>query len=48
MKNGKYEGKGKLYDEGLFDQGRIKYEGDFKNGKYDGKGKEYDSLGINI
>ena len=36
-KNGKYDGKGKLYKDG-----KLLYDGEWKNGKYDGKGKEYE------
>lgn len=35
--NGKAQNKGKEY----YDNGNLKYEGNFKNGKYDGYGKLY-------
>ena len=37
--NGKYNGRGILYDE---HNGKIIYDGFFKEGKYDGFGKKYD------
>ena len=40
--NGKYHGRGILYDE---DSGKIKYDGYFKEGFYNGFGKEYNSFG---
>ena len=40
FKNGKYDGKGILYDFKDEDNYKI-YEGEFKNGKYDGKGIYY-------
>ena len=35
--NGQKSGHGKLY----FDNGKIKFEGEFKNDKKNGKGKKY-------
>jgi len=34
-------GEGKLY----YENGKLKYEGEFKNSKKHGKGKEYDENG---
>ena len=34
----KWNGKGKEY----YDNGKIKFEGDYLNGKRNGKGKEFD------
>ena len=44
VKNGIYDGKGKLYH----DNGKLKYEGGFSNGVYDGKGSLYDIEGTVI
>ena len=40
FKNGKYNGKGKL-----FRNGKLKYEGDFVDDKLQGKGEEFDEEG---
>ena len=42
LKNGKYHGKGKLYDKST----KIKYDGDFVNHFCHGVGKIYDKNGI--
>jgi antitoxin component YwqK of YwqJK toxin-antitoxin module len=44
VKNGIYDGKGKLYH----DNEKLKYEGGFSNGVYDGKGSLYDIEGTVI
>ena len=39
--------KGNLVEIGkeYYENGKLKYEGEFKEGKKNGKGKEYDELG---